>query len=199
MALNKLPQEILEMIMDLLDPQFIYVAKLSCRTLFYTRRTLNELHGTFDPWQAYAVKALLEVEKTSAKLLCVFCQRRHFRRNFPTHRLAWHALSRHCGSSEAAIELGQSRLDLTTMKRALQDPASGGINYPSPSFIDGAGLLNQLPGLGLRIHSPFGFAWEGIYHSWQRFHIKNEKVILKSFLELNHWPIPLRDWKSFAN
>ena len=120
-----LPNELLNEIVSYLSPIDSYAIKTSCTRLYATEGSLRSAIRGFqdNPWHVYCAKAWSE-KQGSPRLLCVLCRTTHDRGTFlPSYRKK-SALLRWCGSGIGAIEVGQSRLDLSAIDAAMKSSAS---------------------------------------------------------------------------
>ena len=130
-------------------------------------------------------------DPSSANRLCASCLKPHHRDKFGHPN--WPAASRFCRPAEVAIEFGQSKLDLETLKNVFEEGPDEDRLYPNRSFRRGVVQLNKARGSWLyahmkfRLHSPFDYDESGRpYKMVQRFRLDGDAIHLRSKLTMPH-------------
>ena len=198
MTIERLPLETVAMIIGLLDPPDAYIAKISCRVLFWTPRTLSDIYRGFDRWETYEVKARLEVPGALSPL-CALCRKRHPRTDFSKKSLNMPAKIRYCRDSVPAIELGGSRLTLSQIRHSLglrSKRTSNGSLRPSDKLI--------APDKG-SLHDPFSVFIQNQYRLQSELRVMEAgAVILNSILDISdyfrgQWPTVLLQLNKYGS
>ena len=183
MTIESLPPETVTAIVRLLDPVDAYVAKVCCPVLSGTPRSLNDIYRGFDRWDAYEVKARLEVPDAQSPL-CALCRKRHSRTAFSSESLKRPAKIRCCEDSAPAIEIGQSRLTLYRIHRFLglrSRWASDGSLRPSDTLI----ARNKE-----ELHCPFFDGISNLYKQRSKLHVTETGTVMLDSTE--HFSLLLR-------
>ena len=144
--LVSLSNEILEEILDELEPIDYYAMKIACRRMFLVRpdhrQSLENLKEK--PWCSYLAKTWIE-DPEAKELLCALCRESHPRKVFLNRDILLPGSVRTSWAEDMSIEMGQSKLFLTIVAEAIEtrDEEYKIRHYsreavcPSQSFIDG--------------------------------------------------------------
>ena len=136
--LSALPQELLDMICNHLDPADQVALKLCSRGFFtWVRWSIDYWYGhTRNSRERYRIRCYTEDPK-SEKLHCLLCMKTHARSAFLSHMLSQPGTSRFCRKvKESVLMFGQSGLRFDTLREFLesakQEEQDGSILYHVP-------------------------------------------------------------------